>query len=579
MPLSRRHLLVSVLAAGGLSAGFAPAARGAGAWPEPAAWKELEAEVGGRLIAVTSPLAACEAEPAGPACTRMLQAMQNPFFVQDQPGGFQTNGWLDAWQAEISPFAVAAESASDIAAAVAFARRHGVRLVVKGAAHDYLGRNSAADSLLVWTHRMRDVAFDPDFRIAGAAAGTPGVPALTLGAGTRWIEAYRAASAQGRYVQGGGCTSVGVAGGFIQGGGFGSFSKRFGSGAGSVLQYEVVTADGQIRVANALENSDLFWALRGGGGGTFGIVSEVTLLTHPQPRSLGLLRGSVQAADAEGFRALLARLVAWYPAALNNPDWGEQIALRPDNRLEVFLVFLDQSREEALAVWEPLRRALAEAGMDLNLQAEVTPFSRHWDAGYWQETRPSFVQLDARAGAEPGHFWWSPNQGEVGQFIDSYCSRWIPLSLFREEAAPRLVEALFAASRHARVSLHINKGLAGASERVLAREEATSMNPLAREAAALAIVASTQQARYPGLAGHEPDRAAGARRAEAVNAAIRVLRDATPGGGAYLNEADYFEPGWQESFYGRHYERLLAVKRRYDPDNLFHVHHGVGSED
>ena len=59
---------------------------------------------------------------------------------------------------------------------------------------------------------------------------------------------------------------------------------------------------------------------------------------------------------------------------------------------------------------------------------------------------------------------------------------------------------------------------------------------------------------------------------------MQILRDATPGGGSYMNEADYFEPDWQRSFYGVNYDRLLDIKRAYDPTNLFRVHHGVGSE-
>ena len=71
----------------------------------------------------------------------------------------------------------------------------------------------------------------------------------------------------GRYVQGGGCTTVGVAG-LVQGGGFGSFSKAFGTAAASLLEAQIVTADGKVRVANAVQEPDLFWALKGGGGGT-----------------------------------------------------------------------------------------------------------------------------------------------------------------------------------------------------------------------------------------------------------------------------------------------------------------------
>ncbi|MEQ8652442.1 MAG: FAD-binding protein [Kiloniellales bacterium] len=581
MSLTRRRLLeaVGIIAGSALTlpGSFAPTVMAAGNWAHGPAFEALKDRLGERLLAVTSPLQPCLASAGSAACTERLEALQNPFFIQDQPGGFQTNGWLKAWTAEVSPFAVAAESAEDVAAGVTFARDQGVKLVVKGAAHDYLGRNSAPDSLLVWTHRMREVSFDPDFRIAGGDSASPGLPALSAGAGTRWIEAYQAASAADRYVQGGGCTSVGVAGGFIQGGGFGSFSKRYGTGAGSVLEFEVVTADGKIRIANAVQNSDLFWALRGGGGSTFGIVTRVTLLTHPRPKTVGLFSGRIVAGSDEKLRTALQQLVAWYPQALNNPDWGEQIAIKPDNDIDIFMTFLDVSAEAALALWQPLKSALEGEGITVELQAKTLPFAALWDQGAWEKGDPAFIRRDSRADAEPDHYWWAPNQGEVGQFIDSYTSRWLPRSLFEQETAPALAEALFDASRHARIVLHINKGLSGASEEVLAREGTTSVNPLAQEAAALVISTATQQRRYPGLAGHEPDLESGRIAAEKVTAAIAVLRAATPGGGAYVNEADYFEPDWQQSFYGPHYERLLAIKRKYDPGNLFRVHHGVGS--
>ena len=80
----------------------------------------------------------------------------------------------------------------------------------------------------------------------------------------------------GRYVQGGGCTSVGVAN-LIQSGGFGSLSKAFGTAGSSLLEAEVVTADGVVRTVNASNDADLFWALKGGGGGSCGVVTKVTL--------------------------------------------------------------------------------------------------------------------------------------------------------------------------------------------------------------------------------------------------------------------------------------------------------------
>ncbi len=91
-------------------------------------------------------------------------------------------------------------------------------------------------------------------------------------------------------------------------------------------------------------------------------------------------------------------------------------------------------------------------------------------------------------------------------------------------------------------------------------------------------MASNEQYAYPGVAGHEPDHTAGRAIVARIDAAMRPIRETTAGAGAYVNEADYFEPDWQHSFWGDNYSRLLDVKRRYDPTNLFRVHHGVGSE-
>ncbi|MCH9667199.1 MAG: FAD-binding protein [Actinomycetia bacterium] len=546
--------------------------------PTEAEWDALRERVGGRLIKVESPLAPCRVDTNGDACSTVLDNFKNPFWIQEQPGALQTNGWLGAWQNQVSPYAVVADSAADIAAAVNFAREKGVRLVVKGTGHDYLGRSNAPDSLLVWTHTMRDVTFHPQFRPAGVAADRPQVPALSVAAGARWLEVYQEASANGVYVQGGGCTSVGACGGFTLGGGFGSYSKRFGSGAGGVLEMEVVTADGQVRVVNEGQDSDLFWALRGGGGGTFGIVSRITYLAHPIPQTVGSLSGTIAASGEDKFRDVLSRFVRFFPAALIDGPWGEQIAVKPDNSLEFSVVWLDLSAEQARAVWEPFTSALQSDGLaTVDLDFESHDFRNLWNAEYWQRVAPEVITRDRRPHQPEGQFWWASNQGEVSPFIFTYLSRWIPLTMFTD-APESLADTLFDASRLARVSLHINKGLAGASEQVVARERNTSINPACLDAAAFATIGSQQPAAYPGIVGHEPDLEAGRRAADDTNTAINIIRAATPGAGTYSNEADYFEPDWQQAFWGNNYDRLLEIKREVDPDNVFRVHHGVGSE-
>jgi FAD/FMN-containing dehydrogenase len=543
-------------------------------------WQALRDQVGERLIQVQAPLASCMAGGGGAACSAALKSLQNPFFNEDDPGATQTNGWLDAWTPAVSPYAVAAESAQDIAAAVNFARDNKIKLAVKGTGHDYLGRSNAADSLLVWTHRMRKVTTHDAFRIAGGPANDPGIPAISVEAGARWLEAYVAATAAGRYVQGGGCTSVGAAGGFIQGGGFGSFSKRYGTGAAGVLEMEVVTADGLIVVANDAQNQDLFWALRGGGGGTFGVVTRVTLRSHPIPERVGALLGRITARSDAAFRDLVVRLLRFYETMLNNEHWGEKFVIKGDNSVDFAMTTLDLTAEQARVIWKPFLDWLASQPDEFTqrLTFPVIPFKYLWDAAWWGQNVSANIVLDPRPGQPKTQFWWAGNQGEVSAFIRSYQSRWLPVSMLSDAAAPALADTLIAASKQWGITLQFNKGLSGAPPEATARERQTSVNPVALDAACLIIVASNENGVYPGLPGHEPNMAQAKAMAERIGRAMKIIRDATPGSGAYANEADYFEPDWQRSFWGENYARLLAIKKRVDPDNLFRVHHGIGSE-
>ncbi len=324
-------------------------------WPSQAEWQAFGTSLHGKLEQPESPQAPCRSDAAGAACASAIKNSKNPLYLQDQVGGTQSNGWLGAWTAATSAYAVVAEDAADIVAAVSFARQRGLRLVIKGTGHDYLGRSNAPDSLLVWTHKMRRVSMHDAFVPRGCPA-TARSAAVTVEAGTRWIEAYQEVTVKhGRYVQGGGCTTVGAAGGFIQGGGFGSWSKKYGIAAANMLEAEVVTADGSLLVANDCQNQDLFWALRGGGGGTFGIATKVTLRTHPLPGYFGVVDGSIVAKNDAAFKELLERFLLFYRERLSNEHWGEQVRARRNNSLKLSLVFEGMTAKEAEQVWQPLR--------------------------------------------------------------------------------------------------------------------------------------------------------------------------------------------------------------------------------
>ena len=253
---------------------------GGAAWPTSMDWETLNRDTRGRLLRPRSPFAGCAGTSQSQTCREAIAALKNPFYLGDEVAPTQTSGWAGAWSSQPSAYAVAAETAADVAAAVDFARKHSLRLVVKGGGHSYHGNSCSADSLLIWTRRMNSVALHETFVAKGCEGRDLPQPAVSLGAGAMWIDAYDAVTTgAGRYVQGGGCTSVGVAG-LITGGGFGSFSKRFGTAAAGLLEAEIVTADGAVRIANACSNPDLFWAIKGGGGATYGVVTRLTLRTR-----------------------------------------------------------------------------------------------------------------------------------------------------------------------------------------------------------------------------------------------------------------------------------------------------------
>jgi len=537
-------------------------------WPPAAEWAKLGKAVGGRLAPVVMP------DLSGPAASKLLA---NPFWLADQPGLTESSGWLDAWRSSPSAYAVAAENVADVVAAVRFARDHRLRLVIKGRGHSFFGASNAPDSLMIWTWRMDGVAVHEAFTPAGSRAAP--VPAVSCDAGAMWLHAYQAVSVgAGRYVQGGGCTTVGVAG-LVQGGGFGSFSKGFGSAAASLLEAEIVTAVGKVRVVNQAREPDLFWALKGGGGGTFGVVTRLTLATHELTRNFGAVRLVLYAHSDDGFRRLLARFIDLYAANLCNPHWGEQATAGLGKRFEVAMVFQGLTQEEARAAWQPLLDFLSANSADYQGHASFTvmalPARLFWDADVMRRV-PGVIVPDPRPGAAPGDFWWTGDGETVGGFWNAYTSAWMPASLLAPANRAGLVDAWLAASRLWPVAFHFNKGLAGAPQSAIAASRDTSTNPDMLDAFALAIIARAGPPAFPGMP--QPNLAAARFLASQVQASMKALRVAAPDTGAYVNECDYFQDDWRRAFWGPNHPRLARIKRRYDPDGLFTVHHGVGSE-
>lgn len=547
-------------------------------WPSRADWEGLRAVVNDRLTTVASPISPCIGSADRPRTAAVFARLRNPYYLGDEAGLTQALGWVDAWTSQPSVYAVAAESTADVVAAVNFARTHRLRLVVKGGGHSYHGASSAADSLLIWTRRLNAITVHDAFVVQGCSTAQP---AVSIGAGALWGQAYDAVAREaGRYVQGGGCLTVGVAG-LVQGGGFGPFSKTYGLAAASLIEAEIVTAYGDVRIANACTNPELFWAIKGGGGGSFGVVTRLTLRTHDFPAFFGGVFATIKATSAEAFRRLIGRAVAFYAEALFNPHWGEQMSFRPGHELGIAMVFQGLEQAQAEALWQPFFDWVKVSPQDFTFtQAPAilaAPARDFWTPAFLKSL-PGLVLADDRPGAPEGNLFWTSNREEAGQVFHGYQSRWLPASLLAGDRQPSLAEALFRASRHWSISLHFNKGLAGGPTEAITAAHDTAMNPQVLTAFALAIAGASGPPAYPGVPGYEPDVATARREAEAVKKAMRELWDLAPEAGSYVSESDFFAEDWQKAFWGGNYERLRQAKRRYDPDGLFIVHHGVGSE-
>jgi FAD/FMN-containing dehydrogenase len=547
-------------------------------WPDAASWGRLRSEVGGNLIDVRPLFGGCQPAPQSASCREALQNIGNPYWIGDQPAGTQVSGWLDAWTPAPSAYAVQARRAADVAAAVSFARANRLRLVVKGGGHSCLGTSNAPDSLLLWTRRMNAVTLHDAFVPVGCEGRYPPVAAVSAGAGAVWMDLYTAVTTErSRYVQGGGCTTVGIAG-LVQSGGFGSFSKGFGTAAAWLLEAEIVTADGRVRTVNACNDPDLFWALKGGGGGTYGIVTRLTLRTHDLPSFFGAASGTIKARSDAAYRRLIAQFVHFYGESLFNPHWGEQVRFGPDNQLEIAMVSQGLDAVQSERAWQPFFDWVRAASVDFDvtspLRAGASDARRWWDVA----SNPALVR-DQRPGAPANRGWWQGDQAQVGAFVHGFESLWLPAALLRPSEQSRLTEALFAASRRKRVELHMNKGLAGARPHVLEAVRQTATNPVAIDAFALAIIADGAAPAYPGLAPAAVDLTAARREAREIDLAAAELHNVVPDAGSYVSESNYFNRRWQSAYWGRHHGRLRAIKRQYDPAGLFFVHHGVGSEE
>ncbi|CCO31324.1 hypothetical protein BN14_05363 [Rhizoctonia solani AG-1 IB] len=259
-------------------------------------------------------------------------------------------------QGSINAYYIDVNNAVDVIAAFAFSRITSVPLVIKNSGHDYKGRSSAPDALTLWTYNIKYTKYNAKFK-PDSCPSVSATPAITYGAGQDFASLYEFAEANNVTFLGGTDKTVGATGGWVQGGGHGILSNTLGLGVDRVLQFKVVTPDGVLRTANACKNSDLFWALRGGGGGTFGVVLEAT--SHVEKKI------ATQVIYVK-FNPVTAHVVAYMQTIVENSlkwaqdGWGGYVSAD-----HAIYATPKLSRAEAEASMAPLAQVVASFGSDV----------------------------------------------------------------------------------------------------------------------------------------------------------------------------------------------------------------------
>ncbi|KAL7269882.1 hypothetical protein RUND412_007436 [Rhizina undulata] len=523
-------------------------------WPSQSVWNVVNSLTGNALISTVPSAASCYNDWGvydASQCTYVTNEWSNSDFHELDPTSimspfFEGNSCLPTDDPTATcalggypNYVINASSVLDIQVAVNLARNLNMRLVVKNTGHDFSGKSSGANSLSVWTHWLKEITYYPSFSGFGYSG-----PAFKVGTGIQGFEIYEAAYAQGLMVVGGEGVTVGFAGGYIQGGGHSPLSSLHGMAADQVLQYEVVTADGQFVTANANTNSDLFWALRGGGGSTFGVVTSVVVKAYKDVPVTTVnfsfsYGGSVtEAAFWQAIRAYMTTFPTMVDSGVYSyfKIFGNTFYMAP-----FFAPNLSVSRVNALL--QPFYDELD--ALDIPYTPNVTTYSSFYPA--WSDNFP---------------------QEAVGQTNLQTGSRLFPRSNFEDETTFNATVDAIQSVIEAGISLvafNMAPTLAAGGN------ANNSVNPAWRTAVMHAIGGA-------GWATNATESEIQTVRNNFTYVQLQEWRDVTPGGGCYLGESDINEPDFQQAFYGSYYEQLYDLKQQYDPYNLFYAPTAVGSE-
>ncbi|CAF3941543.1 unnamed protein product [Rotaria sordida] len=518
-------------------------------WPNLSVWQTFNESIGGRLILVQPSAAFCSGDPPNiDVCTNALAQWTNATWRSDQVGAMQNHNWentscsehlenITCTQGSVPRLAVNATTAEHVQATIRLANANNLRLVIKTTGHDYLGRSTAADSLLLWLHYMKTMTLIEQYT---SCTDENISNAIRLDAGVQWGEVYVWLSTYNLIAIGGASPTVGAIGGFLQSGGHGPLTRWKGMAADQVLEFDVITADGQRQIVNACQNEDLFWALRGGGGGSFAVVLSAVLRTFPSPSIVSVLY-SISATNETRYARFIRDFIRFIPT-IADASYAGYYYMTDTNISIVFFV-----PNGNFTVTTTIFDQLINNNTDLQF---ISNFAF---------TVPSFYDYFARIMAVS-----NPTGANV-----LLGSRLIPETIVRHQP-DQVADAFFRTrGRSENQSVLIGHLVAGGQvSNTLINNSVSS----GWRTALLHMVISQEWNDNTSASDQEI-------LALHLRTQVEILQTVAGGtqSSCYLNEADPNEPNWQQKFFGTqaNYNQLKSIKKAIDPNGLFIYEHVI----
>jgi hypothetical protein len=519
-------------------------------YPSVAQWSAFNDSIDGRLINVVPSAKYCAEVGCTPAnwtsgiYRKTIPGSMNPYNWEQDYGPPAELCLLNATtcaQAHVPLYAINVTDVKQIQTGIKFAQDNDLRIVMKSSGHDYLGRSTAKNSLLFWTSYFNtNVTFTDHFVIDGKDLGS----ALTVGPGVPSNILVTQAKAAGKIFVGSTAATVSMAGGYIGGAGHSVWSPIYGLAADNVFQFTIVLANGELVKANSVSHPDLFWALRGGGAGSWGVIVDVTIRTFPTfnatSHTVNVLTSTLDQTN---------NLMTTH--AKHVQDWNQTAAgqfyrltgTKTNSTLNLITYFAHLDGNASIAQMAPFLADAAALGATVQAPTILTGFANDVD----------IVNDDLASG--------------INTII---CSRFIPATVYSD--TPELLGPAYAELISSGISLVYAAMVAGGKvatnagidSAVLPAWRSTKSEVLALKSWPDTLSADAVQALRQNF-----------------SATARPVLSNLAGGplsGSHTSEGDVLETDFKVTFYGTNYPRLEKIKSKYDPKDLFIVAVGVHSD-